>query len=157
MLVSSLWRPPICCYCKEISHVSTKCKLAPIICPPCNSTTHGPHNYPKAKVLEGKGRKTRRAKPKEKQWAVVDPKSLVPPEQTSDLQLGTDFVIGECSKTQPTLPTLNGASRSAGSQSDARQVLNRTLQTLNLLRKRKAIFWSTRMTFNLCAENTSLS
>lgn len=64
-LVSSPWRPPVCGHCKEIGHVSTKCKLEPITCPPCNSTTHGPHNCPQAKVLEGKGRKTRRVKPKE--------------------------------------------------------------------------------------------
>ncbi|RID49489.1 hypothetical protein BRARA_H00288 [Brassica rapa] len=103
VLVSSPWMPPVCGHCKEIGHTSTKCKLALITCIPCNLTSHSPLTCPKTKSLEAKRRKTRRAKPKEKQWALVNPKHQDLPGLDSSVKskLGTssDFAIGECSKS----------------------------------------------------------
>lgn len=67
VLVSSPWMPPVCSHCKEIGHSSKRCKLAPITCEPCKSATHGPHNCPKSHPPGPKGRKTRRAKQKDKE------------------------------------------------------------------------------------------
>lgn len=116
VLVSSPWMPPVCTLCKEIGHGSRRCKLAPITCAPCKSTTHGPHNCPKAKPSGPKGRRTRRAKskdklevkPQEKQWAIVNSRPQLPPVVQSDSKLGTasDFVVGETSNSAlpPALP-----------------------------------------------------
>lgn len=118
VLVSSPWMPPICNHCKEIGHLSNRCKLAPITCVPCNSSSHGSHNCPKAKISEGKGRKTRRAKPKEKQWAVVDAKPQANAEQETTSKLGTksDFATGECSKDPP---RQNAITKPRGTLSEA--------------------------------------
>ncbi|RID40913.1 hypothetical protein BRARA_J00919, partial [Brassica rapa] len=135
VLVSSPWMPPICSICKGIGHSSRKCKMAPITCIPCNSTTHGTHNCPKASgpVDNGKGRRTRRAKPKEKpkemRWAVVDVASnypLVPPapsittQASGIIKLGTasDFVVGETSKSlpPPQVPRADSPTRKLSSE-----------------------------------------
>lgn len=49
VLVSCPWMPPVCTFCKEVGHSLKKCKLAPVSCPACNSTSHVPVNCPRAK------------------------------------------------------------------------------------------------------------
>lgn len=104
VLVSSPWMPPICSLCKGIGHSVRRCKLAPITCKTCNSTTHGPQNCPKANLEGGKKRRTRRAKSKEKhkelQGGITTTTPVLPSEQSSLPKLGTasDFEIGETSK-----------------------------------------------------------
>lgn len=124
VLVSSPWMPPVCCHCNEIGHTSIKCKLAPITCIPCNSASHTPDNCPKARTFEGKGRKTRRAKPKEKQQeqkqTVVESSNQETLKQIPTSKLGTksDFVAGECSNSAPPIPaTAENALKEA--QTDA--------------------------------------
>lgn len=120
VLVSSPWMPPVCSHCKEIGHTSSKCKLAPITCIPCNSSSHGPLNCHKLKIKEGRGRKTRRAKPKEKQWSLVNSKHQDPPTQDTPSKLGTasDFVTGECSKSSLELQIQGDSSKPKGNKSE---------------------------------------
>lgn len=101
VLVSSSWMPPICGHCKEIGHSSRRCKLAPITCIPCKSSTHSPHNCPKSRATDGKGRKTRRAKPKEKKGAIISFEAPVTIEQATQYTPGIDsgLVTGECSNS----------------------------------------------------------
>lgn len=40
ILVSYLWLPPICDFCKEVGHSIRRCPTALITCQGCNSTSH---------------------------------------------------------------------------------------------------------------------
>lgn len=47
ILVSSPWIPPICGFCKDISHSLRHCKRAPITCKGCSSSSHDDEHCPK--------------------------------------------------------------------------------------------------------------
>lgn len=64
--VSSPWMPPVCDHCKEIGHSIKKCKLAPILCLDCKSSSHSSENCPKRVQNTPKSEGSRRLKAKEK-------------------------------------------------------------------------------------------
>lgn len=64
--VSSPWMPPVCGHCKEIGHNIKKCKLAPILCPDCKSSSHSSETCPKRAQNTQKKEGSRRLKAKEK-------------------------------------------------------------------------------------------
>lgn len=66
VLVSIPWMPPVCTFCKEIGHSLKRCKVAPVTCRPCKSTTHGSENCHKINMKDGGGRKTRRGRGRSK-------------------------------------------------------------------------------------------
>ena len=66
VLVSSPWMRPVCELCKDIGHISKRCPKAPKTCVFCKSPDHALPQCPKKASQEGKGKKTRRGRSKDK-------------------------------------------------------------------------------------------
>ncbi|KFK38954.1 hypothetical protein AALP_AA3G181600 [Arabis alpina] len=65
-MVSSPWMPPVCPHCRDVGHTLKRCKLAPVLCSLCNSTTHDIEKCQQQSASMSNTTQSRRGKAKQK-------------------------------------------------------------------------------------------